>query len=262
MKLRKILTLVLILILFAQAAHASNIVLKIRAKNPSASEGMPVTLKTYLPNEIKLGDIIDKDDLDLLYDTEKGLYYVLGEYDLEAGGSVEREVEMKDIWIIPDNEIASLREETVKTANLLKRTEFEERANFLRESIELALNEIIKLQKNAPKNPQQHISNYRENIQRFEKAKQDLMRLRSLLSQIKLFPTLSIWKIFFSVVGFLTLLTLVLYFVWYRQAQQTVPTAMTDGAAEVDSIMNPEQYQSSEDDFNFEDIEKMMDDKN
>lgn len=250
------------MLLLAQAVFASNVVLKMRAKNPSTKESMPVTLKTYLPNEIKLGDIIEKGDLDLLYDTEKGLYYVVGEYDLEPSGKVEREIEMKDIWIIPENEIESLRQEAIKTADLLKRTELAERASFLCESIEVVLNEIIKLQRNAPKNPQKHISNYRENIQRFEKAKQDLMRLRSLLSQIKLFPTLSIWKLFFLIVGFLTMLTLVLYFVWYRQAQHAVPTAMTTGAQEDENLINPEQYNSQDEEINYDDIEKMMDDKN
>jgi len=193
------------------------IVLKILGINPSKENKQKVVLKAYLPEEVKPEDIIDKSDLEIFYDPQKGSYYVYGEYELQPQETIERKVEIKDIWTVPQEEIDTLRSEAKKTLRLLENTDFKERANFLMENINSKLNEIIRRQKIPAVNPQTHISNYRDNLKLLESVKNDLLLARSLLAQARGIPSVTIWKVFLIVIAFLAVLGLSLYLIWQRQ---------------------------------------------
>ena len=68
-------------LLLCQPAQAG-ITLRLKAVNPSDSE-KTVTIKSYLPLEVKPEDVIYKDDLEVIYDTQQGSYYVLGDYEIK-----------------------------------------------------------------------------------------------------------------------------------------------------------------------------------
>ena len=131
---KPILFLFLVFAFFVKPLEAS-VVMKLIGINPSETRDRKVVLKAYLPEEIEPENVIDKVDMDLVYDTKEGMYYVFGEYTVPPGGNVEREVEIEDVWVIPAEEIENLRKETMKTAELLSRTEYRARALFLKESI-------------------------------------------------------------------------------------------------------------------------------
>jgi len=188
-----------------------SIVLKIVGVNPSQTEKQKVILKAYLPKEAKPEDILEKNDLQVIYDTQQGSYYVYGEYDVAAGEFVEREIEMSDIWVISETEIETLRLEAEKTVKLLQNTEFEERANFLKQSIETKLEQIANSQKYSVANPERHISDYRDNKKLLETVKKDLLAARSLLAQAKPVSLTATWKLFLAIVIFLGILGLSFY---------------------------------------------------
>ncbi|MFH2137741.1 MAG: hypothetical protein ABII88_04460 [Candidatus Omnitrophota bacterium] len=250
-----------VIFIFAQEAQA-NITLKVLGVNPSKTQTQIVTLKAYLPKEVTPIDVMDKGDLSMTYDTQQGAYFVFGEYELKPEESVEREVVIKDIWIVPDAEIDNLRSEIDKTIELIQNTEFEDRANFLKDSIESKLDRIINKQKASAANPQSHISEYRDNLDLLDAAKQDLMLARSFLTQAKRLPSITIWKLFFFIVGFLAVLAGSLYFIWANQAkamkenaQQTETSAKTNE----DDGLTPEQHTAAEaKEVSAEDIEDLM----
>jgi hypothetical protein len=232
-----ILPLILLFLVFPiLPAHADgSITLKLVVANPSKGQAQKVPLKSFLPREIKPEDVIDKDDLDIAYDTEQGVYYVYNTYNVKPGEFLEKDVELKDIWVISDSEIDSLRKEAEKMEQLLKDTEYYERVAFLRNGIDSKLNEITESQKNSPASAELHISNYRDNLRTLELVKQDLLMERSFLAQQNNGISHGVfWKLFLGVIIFLALFIAVFYFIWQRQlkfmAQDTFEKEETPNA--------------------------------
>lgn len=251
--------LVVMIVLYSPLAEAS-IIIRLMGANPSKESPQKIELKTYLPKEVEPEHVLSRDDLQLNYDTQQGAYYVFGEYDLAPGGVIEREVELKDIWQISTRELDSLREETLRTTQLLEHTQFQERAVFLKQSIDDKLDEINHRQQVAAVNPQKHISDYRENMDFLESAKTDLLLARSLLAQVKPISSLAIWKIFLGVAAFLGFLGIGFYFLWQRQIKtidQVSYQAQAPQSADAD-ILPDQKSEAEEKKFSAEDIEKMM----
>jgi len=187
--------------------------------NPSKEQTQKVSVKAYLPKETKPENVLNKEDLEMAYDTQQGSYYIYGEFELKPGETLERDVELTDIWVIPNSEIETLRQEAAKLIGALKGTEFADRAAYLMNSVESKLNQISESQKSAPSNPERHISDYRENIKTLESAKADITLARSLLSQIKPFPTMMVWKLIGIILLFLGVMGGAFYLVWQRQVK-------------------------------------------
>ncbi len=215
---QKILCFFILLLFFTANVHA-NIILKVMSANPSKEQTQKVVVKAYLPKEAKPEDVIDKGDLDIGYDSQQGSHYVYGEYDLKPGEVVEREVELRDIWSVSSSEIEAIRADSAKISGMLKSSEFSERAAFLHNSVEAKMNQIIENQKAAPANPEHHISEYRENLKVLESAKADIALMRSLLAQVKPFPTAVVWKVIIAIIAFLGLLGSVFFIIWQKQVK-------------------------------------------
>ncbi len=198
-------------------AEAGNIVIRVVAVNPSKELSQKIQVKAYMPKEIKPENIVEKADLDVSYDTQEGAYYVFNEYELKPMETLERFVEIRDIWIIPEAEIQSLFSEADKIAGLLKDTEFEARAKFLLESIQNKLKAISENQKNLASNPEKHISDYRDNIKILESVKADLTMIKGFLSLAKPLSPVAIWKVIIIIFFFLGGLGLTFYILWYKQ---------------------------------------------
>lgn len=244
-------------------AYAS-IVLKIMGVNPSTEQEQVVMLKAYLPKEVKPEDVLDRGDLELIYDTQQGSYYVYGEFSVPPRETIEREVELEDIWHISNTELESIRGEAIQTAKLLENTDFEERAVFLKQSIETKLNEINKRQSVPALNSQKHISNFRDNERLLDIVKEELMLARSLLAKAKSLSPVSIWRIIIVVLGLLTALGLALYIIWHRQVSVITSSAtFSDRMAEPSSAKKetsgPQIHKPQEEkNIKGEDVEKIM----
>jgi hypothetical protein len=209
---------ILLFFLFACAADAhAGIVLKAMAFNPSKTEKQSVPIKVYLPKEVKPEHIIDKGDLEVGYDNQQGSYFVYGQYELAPGESVEREIEMMDVWMVPAAEIESMRTELDKTVKLLAETDFRERVNFLKENIERKLKMIEENQKVESVNPERHISLFRDNQRLMESAKEDLSTARGLLAQAKPVPAAAVWRLILIIILFLGFIGVASYFIWQTQ---------------------------------------------
>jgi hypothetical protein len=235
-------------ILFAGEAKA-NIVLKIITVNPSKEQAQWVTVKTALPREVRPEDVMDKGDLEVLYDAQESCYVAYGRFELKPGETLERSIEIRNIWIILDSEIEGVRKDLAKLSDLLGNTRFSDRLAFLKDSIESKLNQIIESQKNLPSSPEQLISNYRKNLGILESAKADLVLLRSFLTQLRIFPAMTIWGIIIFIIIFLALLGTGFCLSWQKKIKNTEQRdAFSVFGKEEDSIgkLNPESDEAKE----------------
>ncbi|MFH1846335.1 MAG: hypothetical protein ABH869_02125 [Candidatus Omnitrophota bacterium] len=194
-----------------------SVVLKAIVINPSKTQQRDVPFKAYLPKEVRPEHIMNKRDLYVAYDTQQGSYYVYATFTLKAQESKEVEIEMEDIWIIDAKDIDEIRGEARSVVDLLNRTEYSDRAQFLLMDIEAKLDRIVESQENSPTNPEVHISIYRENLKVFETAEQSLALMRSLLSQAKPVSLHLTWKIISAIIIFLGILSLAFYIIWQKQ---------------------------------------------
>ncbi|MCM8792601.1 MAG: hypothetical protein NC826_05640, partial [Candidatus Omnitrophica bacterium] len=218
--------------------HGGSVIFRITALNPSKTKTQKVQVKVYLPHEVKPKDIIDLGGLDLEFDAEKGTYYVYKE-NLELGPAEIRffNVEVEDIWIIPEQKLEELKKRTDSIMSHLEKTGYYEQAKLIADNIYRRINEIKTSQKDETISQQQHIGNYRQNLETMDKIKEDIARLEKILvtaggplspemlakTKIKSeSPTKTMtWIVIFALILFVLLLAGVLFFTWQRQARLT-----------------------------------------
>ena len=256
-RILKAVLLLSLLLFFIGSANAS-IVLKLLIVNPSDEQPQILPIKVYLPKEAKPEDVIDKGDLEVGYDTQQGSYYIYGQYELQPSEVMEKEVELRDIWIIPIAEIESIRQEADKVNDLLKNTEFADRIKFLYSTINKKLAEIEKQQDISESNPEDHISQYRANMKLIESVKVDLAVARSMLNKAKPFSTKAVWKIMIYILIFLGIVTVSFYFLWFKQTKlfgtESIPKQEPESEPEEEDKAKEEKSENQDDD----DIEKII----
>jgi hypothetical protein len=203
-------------LLFSVIAEA-NIVVRAVVVNPSESQTRKVPFKSYLPKEVKPENIVDMGDLEIAYDPKESAYYVYKDYTLEPRESVIIEIEMEDVWKIPSAEIVSIRDEADKVAKFLEKTDYFERAKYLKDSITDKLDQIERSQGVVNPNPGGYISDYRENLKLLEVVKADLQAAKTLMTEAKQVSPMLTWKLIIAVVAFLGILGLIFFVIWFRQ---------------------------------------------
>jgi hypothetical protein len=235
-----------LLVVFSQIALAS-ISLRVLIVNPSKESKQKIPVKVMLPKEIKPEDVLDAGDLEIGYDTSEGAYFVFGDVELGPGQTLEREIELRDIWVIPEAEIISIQGEAEKLFEILKRTEYYERANYLKNSIDQRLEGILESQKSPPANPEEHISNYRNNLTTLAEVKTDLALAKNLLAKAGPLSSVKLWKIVLVVIIFLGLIGGSFYFIWARQAGKIVSEIPQENKTSSDEeLIKEAQKQASE----------------
>jgi len=212
----KIASVILLLLFFAAEAHA-NIVIRALIVNPSEEHERSVPFKSYLPKEIKPDNVVDHGDLELTFDPAEGAYYVHKEYTLAPKETIQIEVELEDVWQIPQSEIDLYREEAKALAKALTKTDYYDRATYLQNSIETKLTQIEFRQRVTNPNPGGYISDYRENVKLLESVKADLSAAKALMVEAKEIAPMLTWKLILAVVIFLGVLGVIFFFVWQRQ---------------------------------------------
>lgn len=140
-----------------------SVVLKMLVINPSVSQSQIIPFKAYLPRETKPEYIIDREDLASDFDEENNLWYVHKEIRLGPGESATKRVEIKDIWVVTNEEADSLRRQFEELIKPLEGTAFFAQAITLKSDSDRLLDGIIRKQNEYKATPQEHIVAYREN---------------------------------------------------------------------------------------------------
>ena len=219
MKIRKLVFLFFIFgLVFCLSAQAG-VTMRLTAVNPSDSE-KTVPIKVYLPVEVKPEDVISKGDLEVIYDTQHGSYYVYGEYPLKPKEALEKEIELRDVWVIDATRIAMIRQEAKEILESFKKTNYLERATLLYDGIDKKLKEVEAMQDLSSTSPNYKISNYRDSLSLLNSAEADLVAAKTLLSEVapKGLAKFS-WKIILFIVIFLGILSAGFFFIWQRQVK-------------------------------------------
>jgi hypothetical protein len=233
-----------------------SVILKILVVNPTDEE-QTVPVKAYLPKEVREQHVIDQGNLDLMYDSEKGAYYVTSTAALKPKESAVYAIEVEDIWSIPQDRLTSISEGAVSSARQLQGSEYEDKATLLANQIDLKLAQIWQRQSDPALTPEQHIRVYRENLETVVQLEADLALLKRMMESV-LEPggqspegdfltralsdvstnwgdagggslgrsyspsTAMTWRVIFGLLAFLGLLSLMAFLLWQHQAQMAM----------------------------------------
>jgi hypothetical protein len=196
--------------------------------NPSSSKTQTAMLKAYLPVESKAEDIINIGDLSVAYDVQENLFYVYKEFSLAPGEVVKRQIELRDVWIISENELNQAIARINEMLQDLKGSFYYNKAVVIKDAIQVRVDLILDAQKKAATAlPDAHIAAYRANMQILNTIKEDLSKVEAMLIQAK--PAVGLafnkifvktsWWIILLVVVFLAALSFGLFIVWHKQAK-------------------------------------------
>jgi len=207
-----------LLLSFTLTAEAG-MTMRLMAVNPADSE-QTVTLKVYLPLEVKPEDVIYKGDLEVIYDAQQGSYYVYGEYPLKPKEVLEKEIELKDVWVIDTTQMGLIRQEAKDILEAFKKTAYLDRATLLYNGIDKKLKEVESMQDLATASPGYKISNYRNSTSLINSAKADLLAAKTLLSEVSPKGMAKFtWKIILFIIIFLGILGAGFFYIWQRQTK-------------------------------------------
>lgn len=230
-------------LMFMEEANAESFTFKIVVVNPSKTKSQTTEVKRYLPVEVTPEDVLDLDGLTLEYDTQNSLYYAYDkEVQLQPTEVRIFEIEINDIWLIPDKDTDDLKNRTDSILAKLEDTEYYFKAKQIGDDIYLNLAEIENSQSDDLLSRDQHIGVYRQNLNTLESIKEDLQRLEKILvtaggppapemlakTKIKAdSPSKTMtWIVIFIIIIFIGLLTAVLFFTWQHQGRITADTLM------------------------------------
>ncbi len=104
-------------------ACAATVVLRVSVVNQLDREHRK-EVRSNLPMGVAPEDVLELDGMELRYDVAGDRYYVYRAVDLAPKERVDFRVAMRDVWIVPDDEIALLSEQTQRLGTQLEDTEF------------------------------------------------------------------------------------------------------------------------------------------
>lgn len=258
---------------FSRQASAE-LVMKLLAVNPSETESKEFNIRSPLPPEVKPEHVLDADGLKVDYDSQAGVYVLVGKVTLKPKESITKRIVLEDVWVIPAEQFSGIRRETEDILRKLDGTPYEEQGKLLAKSIDRRLAEVEESQDEPFTNPMQHINRYRENLKTVEAVKADLTSLHQLMVMAAVQPkakepepavtagsgkepqavrpkesALSMqttWWLIFGILGVLGCVSVLFFLVWHRQLrvqmnkQATREAVVTQGqGASTDTLNLP-----------------------
>jgi len=179
--MRKLAILAVILLLTIPARARADIKLKVAVVNPSKTEEQTTPVRFDLPKGMGPEDIIDARDMELGYDFDKGIYYVYKMVTLKPSERKVLEVDLVDIWAIPEKEIDFLKKHTGALEKKLKRTKHFEVGAALAGKITERLDAISEAEKKLALGMNERINFYYENMGILDGIKEDIGMLENLV---------------------------------------------------------------------------------
>jgi hypothetical protein len=227
--------------LSAADAEAATVTFKIIAANPSQVRTQRVPIKVYLPEEVKPSDILDLGGLELEFDSERSLYYVYkNDTMLEPKQIRSFEVEIDDIWTIPPGDLSNTEKRIAYLVEAFKDSEYYDRMTSMRDEFEGLSVEISRTQNDENLSRSQHIGVYRTNSKAYAALRQKVSEMEKILERERgpLTPDMltktpfqtesptktATWIAIFAILFFLGLISIVVFFTWYRQTKATEKT--------------------------------------
>ncbi len=221
-----------------ETASNEPIEMSIVIMNPSKTKAQGVPIKMYLPVEVKPTDIVNPAGLDIEFDTEQSIYYLFKESVLLKPGETRTyNVEIRDVWVVPQDELNALKDQTKFVVKRFEGNEFYEVAQKLGETIQKSIETVERTQSDTAVSRRRHIGIYRDNLGIISQVKENISMLEKKLMLPKARPIPEIletpevktdapsktttWMIIFIIMLFVGMLAGVFFFTWQTQAHFT-----------------------------------------
>lgn len=103
----------LMIILNCAVAPAAEreVILDIAVTNPSAEDSQDILINADLPEELKKGDVVNTDGLELKFNSGTGCLSVEGKVNLQPSETTFFYIKTRDVWVIPAEEIRKVKAE-------------------------------------------------------------------------------------------------------------------------------------------------------
>lgn len=239
----------------AWAAEREPVTLRVVAVNPSTEKTRTVPVRIDLPQEVGPADILESGELQVEYDDERSLYFMhKPEVSLAPKQTRVFEVLVRDVWFIPDAELAGLKSHNSLLLHRLEGGEYYESAKGLSDSIATRLDEIARVQADETLSRKARIGGYRRHLLIIQQIKDDLARMEKLLTFAGGVPvpemmeesplksdapsTTTTWLVIFLIVIFMGLLAGQFFFTWQRRVAQSAEPNGEGGSATVPTRAN------------------------
>ncbi len=210
--------------------------------NPADIE-QTVHFSAFLPEEAKPEDVLDLSGLSIDYDATASAYRVYGDVTLGPKETITKKVEMKDIWVYAEEDIAAMRKQIASLVPSLTGTQYAAQASLLQSDITAALDQITSSQNASYSSPQEHIVTYRSNADVMARAQTAVEKLKDLVveagasqgvvGKIGGIQTFTTWGIILALVFGFGLLAAVIFSMWRHQ---TVLAAMSLGMSQQEAM--------------------------
>ena len=227
-----------------------SVVLNVIIANPT-DRTAKIPFKTYLPKEINQEQIISTGGLQISYEEAAEAYVASGEFELDGGESITRQIEMKDIWQIEQAELDDLRRQISQLSQEADKTAYSAQVTVLENDALMRLDRIERKQNQEAATPQDHILTYRENQEDLEIIKKNIEKMtdlvtsagagRGLLASIAGINTFLTWGIILALVTGIVLLGLTFHSMWKHQME--LITKLT-GSSSVDKAASSNEKQA------------------
>ena len=156
----------------------------IEVENPFDGPITTEDRKYYLPTEVMPEHLVNLQDFQVRYDIEKGQSFLSKSEELKPKEIKKYEIGIIDVWNIEHSEIENLKLRAANVYKLLEPTEYLNSANYLMASIKKNL-DGVETSQSQEKDIKEYISSYRSNLVAFDKAKNDVEALESLLEAVR-----------------------------------------------------------------------------
>lgn len=204
----------------------------IQVKNPMSEPLEKQKVIRYLPRGVSPADVIDSQGFEVKYDPERELYYLYREMDLKASETQNATIVFKNAWKIPLEKLDGMVQMAKGHQERLKGTQYEETGSKILEELERLATQIKELQAKYD-NPADMIANFSLNLTRYNAVEDAEKKLKELVKEIEhpvpqtlpyyikpATPDVSTtWKIIYGFIGFLTVLGLMFYALWWGQSK-------------------------------------------
>ncbi|MFH1800513.1 MAG: hypothetical protein ABH891_06685 [Candidatus Omnitrophota bacterium] len=222
--------------IIAVSYTSGSVIVRVVVVNPSDTKSQEVPVKVYLPQETKPDDVMDKGDLEFGFDEVKSIYFVYKDkVTLQPKETRVFEVELKDIWFIPEETLNGLKVQTDKIMERLKETPYFDQAKIVADTIYGRLDRVATSQADESVNKELHIGLYRANLIVVAKVKEDIAKLEKMMVAVGAPPApemlaesklnlktpsrATTWFVIFAIMIFIGLLGFVFFITWQAQVK-------------------------------------------
>ncbi len=153
--------------------------IKILAVNPSSTQELKTTVAQYLPQEVTPDDILDKENLEIIYDSERKAYLVKKEVELEPQETKTIEIRVRNVWTISSEQLDEIRSQLRQNLSSLKQTKYDATGQLLYEKAEETLSQIEENQ-TKPLGVMQKIDMFRMHVKQLDDLKQNALSLDAM----------------------------------------------------------------------------------